>query len=169
MTSLQSMYQNAQAQRQQMIPTGQTHVVSPQNAPQGQAPQQVVPQAVVVDRVDPAKLMDAWQKYMLKIKESNGQLYGSMGAGPRIASDGVTIELRIASQYEVDNIEKNVELCTFLREATGNNHLVIKAVIDPTIAKQREVIYTATQKLDKMIEKNPKIRDFINDLGLSLS
>lgn len=124
--------------------------------------------SVPIEKVDPSVLWDAWQRYMVKIKETNGQLYGSMGVGPQISADGVTVEVRIASQFEVDNIEKNSDLLLFLKQATKNNHLTLKAVIDPKIAKEREVIYTATQKLDKMIAKNPVLHDFMQNLGLTL-
>ncbi|MCQ2202205.1 MAG: hypothetical protein MJZ27_08975 [Bacteroidales bacterium] len=166
MTSIPDMYRQAKESRQQMV---QQYVAPHNPVPQQQAegvPQQVVPQ--VVQRLDTAKLMNAWNAYMTKIKETNGQLYGSMRTQPLVAADGITVELRIASEYERENIEKNEDLVQFLRQATGNSNLLLKAVVDATVVKEKEVVYTSSQKLEKMIEKNPAIKDLIKELSLIL-
>lgn len=163
-TSLSSMLSQARTQRQQisaepktLTPTAESQTVQQD----GQA------SAIsTIERVDPSKLWDAWQKYMIMIKQTNGQLYGSMNVGPQLSSDGITVEVRIASEFERSNIESNKELFAFLRKETGNNHLMVKAVIDADIAKRREVVYTATQKFDKMRASNSYLDTFMKKLGL---
>lgn len=164
MTSIPDMYRQARESRQQMV----QQYAAPQIAVQQQeaGPQQVVPQ--IVQRLDPAKLISAWSAYMVKIKNTNGQLYGSMRTQPQIAADGITVELRIASEYERENFEKNTDLVQFLRKETGNGNLVLRAIVDEAVIKETEVVYTASQKLEKMIEKNPSVGSLIKELGLVL-
>lgn len=166
MTSIPDMYRQAKEMRQQMV---QQYVAPRNNVPQQQvegAQPQVAPR--IVKRLDTEKLISAWNAYMAKIKETNGQLYGSMRTQPLVADDGITVELRIASEYERENVEKNEDLVQFLRQETGNGNLMLKAIVDETVVKEKEVVYTSSQKLEKMIEKNPAIKDLIKELSLVL-
>lgn len=163
------MFSQAQTNRSQMVVEVKKPNVAVQKQDVGvKVPSQQTVQSSVatIERVDPSKLWDAWQKYMYTIKESNGQLYGSMGAGPQLSADGITVEIRIASEYERSNIETNVDLVSYLRKGTENNNLRIRAVVDPKIAKEREVVYTATQKFEKMREANSYLDTFMKNLGL---
>lgn len=166
MTSIPVMYRQAQESRQQMV---QQYSVRQNGAPQQQVDgEQQSGAPRVIQRLEPAKLSAAWNAYMYRIKETNGQLYGSMRTQPQIADDGITVELRIASEYERENVEKNADLVQFLRKQTGNGNLMLKAVVDETVIKEKEVVYTSSQKLEKMVEKNPAVMELIKELGLIL-
>jgi DNA polymerase-3 subunit gamma/tau len=57
-----------------------------------------------------------------------------------------------------------VDILTFLREKLANNRIQLTG--EHTAVDDKKVIYTNREKFDHLVEKNPKLKDLKERLGL---
>ena len=116
--------------------------------------------------VDENQLMTQWQRFAESVIQSDHYLYSQMiSCRPKL--DGSTITIEVVSE-QTDNISHSQELIDFLRQNLHNSSLSIKAIVNANLADGKELVYTPRQKIDKMIEANPKIMELIKAFSLDL-
>ena len=91
-----------------------------------------------------------------------------MAAQPEVVQEEHSVRFRIMSEFERDNIQNTTDLTAFMRSKTGCSSLVIKAIVDTSLITEKEVVYTAQQKFDKMREMYPEVNHFIDKFELYL-
>ena len=114
------------------------------------------------------KLASSW-KELLKYYDSKGEisLYATLSKyEPKVVDENhIEIIYDNKSQYQAINFEKS-EILVRLRKELNNDGLQLKLTISD---KKYQRAYTPSEKLEKMIEKNPSINSLKEKLDLDIN
>ena len=116
--------------------------------------------------VDLNRLRQEWSKFAEQ-KKLAGQdsAYMVLNQEVNLMDDGVTVPLVMTNSLQMDKLnEIRVELIQYLRRELHNAHINVKAELVKE-EKQRK-LYTASEKLNYLIEKNPQVGLLKEKLGL---
>ena len=119
-----------------------------------------------VRRVELGRLRQEWSKFAEQ-KKLAGQdsAYMVLNQEVNVLDDGVTVPLVMTNSLQMDKLnEIRVELIQYLRRELHNSHINVKAELVKE-EKQRK-LYTASEKLNYLIEKNPQVGLLKEKLGL---
>lgn len=116
--------------------------------------------------VELGRLRQEWSKFAEQ-KKLAGQdsAYMVLNQEVNLLDDGVTVPLVMTNSLQMDKLnEIRVELIQYLRRELHNAHINVKAELVKE-EKQRK-LYTASEKLNYLIEKNPQVGLLKEKLGL---
>lgn len=115
---------------------------------------------------DPELLLSKWKTYASKIQLAGKlSLYSALTKHPIQLKDQWVIELLIENKAQEEEVKSElVDLLGFLRKELRNYKIQLATIIntDDTIKKA----YTPQEKFNKMVEKNPQLKDLMDKLDL---
>ncbi|MFP4505428.1 MAG: DNA polymerase III subunit gamma/tau [Cyclobacteriaceae bacterium] len=149
------------------IPKAAPQAEKPVTAPDVTVAEAPPPPADTAARpVDVIKLRQEWAKFAEQ-KKLAGQdgVYMTLNQEVKLLDDGVTIPLKLSNTLQVDKVEEvRIELIQYLRRELHNNRINITAELVKEEKGRR--LYTASEKLAYLMEKNPQVRLLKEKLGL---
>jgi DNA polymerase-3 subunit gamma/tau len=109
------------------------------------------------------QLREAWRQYVetRKIYQAEYQL---LSQGIEIRDHQVIVPLHHPIQETLLNTIKS-EALTFLREKLNNNTILLSGELTE-MDEEKKVLYTNREKFDHLLEKNPKLKELKERLGL---
>jgi len=112
------------------------------------------------------KLRQEWSKFVEQKKRiGQDQVYVVLNQEVNLMDDGSTVPLRLSNSLQLDKLnEIRQELIQYLRKQLHNHKINVTAEIVRE-EKQRK-LYTASEKLDYLMEKHPSVRLLRDKLGL---
>ena len=116
--------------------------------------------------VDLSRLRQEWSKFAEQ-KKLAGQdsAYMVLNQEVNVLDDGVTVPLVMTNSLQMDKLnEIRAELIKYLRRELHNTHINVKA--DLVKEERQRKLYTASEKLNYLIEKNPQVGLLKEKLGL---
>lgn len=116
--------------------------------------------------VDLSRLRQEWSKFAEQ-KKLAGQdsAYMVLNQEVNVLDDGVTVPLVMTNSLQMDKLnEIRAELIQYLRRELHNTHINVKA--DLVKEERQRKLYTASEKLNYLIEKNPQVGLLKEKLGL---
>ncbi|MEK6476220.1 DNA polymerase III subunit gamma/tau [Catalinimonas sp. 4WD22] len=116
--------------------------------------------------VEIARLRQEWAKFAEQKKlAGRDSAYMVLNQEVNLLEDGVTIPLKMTNSLQMDVLnEVRVELIQYLRKELHNSQINVTAELVKD-EKQRK-LYTASEKLNYLMEKNPQVRALKEKLGL---
>lgn len=116
--------------------------------------------------VEIARLRQEWAKFAEQKKlAGRDSAYMVLNQEVNLLNDGVTIPLKMTNTLQMDVLnEVRVELIQYLRKELHNSQINVTAELVKD-EKQRK-LYTASEKLNYLMEKNPQVRALKEKLGL---
>jgi DNA polymerase-3 subunit gamma/tau len=116
--------------------------------------------------VDLPKLRQEWGKFAEQKKLAGfDSAYMVLNQEVNLLEDGVTVPLTMTNSLQMDKLnEIRVELIQYLRRELHNSRINVTAELVKE-EKQRK-LYTASEKLNYLMEKNPQVRMLKEKLGL---
>jgi len=79
--------------------------------------------------------------------------------------DGNEVQIQLHSQLEMSILEKvEPDLVQFLRKTLTNDHVYLTKAVQEQVEKQ--MLYTAKDKYEYMVEQNPALKELKEKLGL---
>ena len=116
--------------------------------------------------VDLTKLRQEWSKFAEQKKLAGyDSAYMVLNQEVKLLEDGVTIPLVMTNSLQMDKLnEIRVELTQYLRKELHNSQINVTAKL---VKEERQrKLYTASEKLNYLIEKNPQVGLLKERLGL---
>jgi hypothetical protein len=103
-------------------------------------------------------LIDAWKKYVVSLEKHNARLFSIVSNLLPQLEEGHIISLKLKSTIqEGELLKEKGNVLLFLRNELKNNTLEIRmSVVDDPVGTPTKA-YTAADKLQVMIEKNPAL------------
>ncbi len=128
------------------------------------------PDAVLADQaITVANLQVAWKKYVEQIKNTNIRLFSILNNQEPAIKDDTTIVLELTSPVQELEIKKSgEELLLYLKEELRNHSLRLETFLQKGTKDTSKKIFTANDKLQAMIEKNPALAELKKNLNLDL-
>lgn len=123
-------------------------------------------QVIPTGEINQDDLLRLWRQYAANIEKSDPYMCSIMSNTPHAV--GAEIHIDVNSQKISDNLTNATDLIEFLRKELNNNTIVICPQIVDNKSNNVVIVYTAKQKLEKMIESNQFIKSFIDDLDLDI-
>lgn len=122
--------------------------------------------AMGVRPVEISRLRQEWAKFAEQKKLSGrDSAYMVLNQEVNLLEDGLTVPLKMSNTLQMDVLnEIRVELIQYLRKQLHNSQLNVTAELVKE-EKQRK-LYTASEKLNYLMEKNPQVRMLKEKLGL---
>ncbi|MDF9800303.1 DNA polymerase-3 subunit gamma/tau [Catalinimonas alkaloidigena] len=116
--------------------------------------------------VELGQLRQEWAKFAEQKKlAGRDSAYMVLNQEVNLQNDGVTIPLKMTNTLQMDVLnEVRVELIQYLRKQLHNSQINVTAELVKD-EKQRK-LYTASEKLNYLMEKNPQVRVLKEKLGL---
>jgi DNA polymerase-3 subunit gamma/tau len=114
-------------------------------------------------------LLTAWEKYAndLKMKGKSNLGIALLSKRPAIAADKTTIEFTINNKALEETIQEDkMNFLGFLRKELNN--YAIQLNLQLTIHEEKPSLYTATDRYNRLVEKNPIIKKFRQTFDLDL-
>ena len=108
--------------------------------------------------MDPDAIIKAWKDYAASLERSNPRIYSTLSNNrPSIKADG-TVMLYLNNEAQHDNFVKNIrsDLIRFIQNSTGIKSLEILTEV-AEVQQNGKKIYTAQDKLDFLMKKNPEL------------
>ncbi len=120
------------------------------------------------DEFTTQELENYWREYLQQIKEAGRKrIYSSLSNKNLSLKDDFTLELELDNDIQVDFFnEEKTEILSFLRKKLNNFSLQFstrKSAVTKTLEP-----YTAQEKYEYMVKKNPMLKDFKEKLDLDL-
>lgn len=114
------------------------------------------------------QLENFWQEYLQQIKEAGGKrVYSSLSNKKLKLKEDFVVELELDNDIQVDFFnEEKTEILLFLRNKLNNFSIKFETV-KSAITKTLEP-YTAQEKYEYMVKKNPLLKEFRDKLDLDL-
>lgn len=114
------------------------------------------------------ELENAWNKYATSIKESNPYFHASFTAHMPVLKEDFLLEWEIENKSLLERFEKEakMDLLEFLRTELNNDHLQVKVLLN--VEKGSKKVYTAQDKFNKMLEKNPNLQKLKQQFDLDI-
>ena len=113
---------------------------------------------VMSDPFTQEDLLDQWNKYAEKIKAEKPRMASSLKHHlPSLKEDQkIEVILSNSAQFQQFNREIKPDLLTFLEDSFKNNQFEVITVLAKADEKQNN-LYTAEEKFDHMLRKNPSL------------
>jgi DNA polymerase-3 subunit gamma/tau len=109
-----------------------------------------------------------WEAYIEKLRGEEEFAIAQIMEDTELLVEGNTLVGMLKSQVQIDMLDRDLRyLERFLYRAIGGKP-DIEYRIDPEAQQNNSQPFTAKEKLDKLIEINPKIKDLKDQLGLDL-
>jgi hypothetical protein len=110
----------------------------------------------------PSALKFAWEEFA-ETRRHQAAEYHLLNREFTLINTEITIPL--SNPIEEPLLQNlRLQLITHLRSRLNNSSIVVTGVLQETTAKK--MIYTGKEKLDRLIEKNPALKDLKEKLGL---
>lgn len=140
-----------------LLNTGATTTAS-HRKPDSNTAQSEEPVVALNQPVTPAALINAWNRYAASIEKENGRLFSILtNQQPQIV-DTKTILYKLKNQLQEEEvISARNSLMLFLKSELKNSNLELKTEIDNDPANQPQKAFTAADKLQIMMQKNPAL------------
>ncbi len=124
------------------------------------------PHAMGMRPVDISRLREEWAKFAEQKKTSGrDSVYMVLNQEINLLEDGVTVPLKMTNSLQMDVLnEVRVELIQYLRKELHNAQINVTATLVKD--EKQKKLYTASEKLNYLIEKNPQVRVLKEKLGL---
>lgn len=122
--------------------------------------------AMGIRPIEVSKLRQEWAKFAEQKKLSGrDSAYMVLNQEVNLMDDGVTVPLKMSNTLQMDVLnEVRVELIQYLRKQMHNAQLNVTAEL---VKEERQrKLYTASEKLNYLMEKNPQVRMLKERLGL---
>ncbi len=121
--------------------------------------------SIEVSEVSQESLVKVWQEYLEQLKKEERSAELSVINQPFEIKGDAEIILKLGSGLQVDILEKfKSHFVNFLRNSLNNPQIKIRVEIVQEETKQR--LYTSQDKFNYMVERNPKLMELRNRLGL---
>jgi DNA polymerase-3 subunit gamma/tau len=109
-----------------------------------------------------------WNEYTASISESSKLLYVTLSKNKPILKENNIIELTIDNKVQEEEIRtRKPEILEYLRKGIKNFNIQLETIIAQTNEKGK-ILYTDTDKFDKMAEKNPDLQKMKDELNLEI-
>jgi hypothetical protein len=140
-------------------PVQVTTPINQVNEPRAEFNQQVTEQGV----------KEAWKAYAVSIEKENPRLFSILNNQIPTLENGVVLKLELRSQMQAAEVlkEKNA-LFLFLKERLKNSNLELSTSIVQEAIGDRQEVFTASDKLRVMMEKNPALAQLKQHFNLDL-
>ena len=119
-------------------------------------------QAAVDQPFTPEQLKAVWDQFAESRKKFQAE-YHLLMQGYELKGTQLTLHLHNAVQELMLN-NMRMELSALLREKLKNNSITLVGVI--VEQEERKVIYTAREKFDYLVQRNPMLKELKDRLGL---
>lgn len=109
-------------------------------------------------RVDPERILKAWNDYAISIEKSLPRIYSTLiNNRPEVKADG-TVMVRLNSEAQRDHFVKIIrtKLVEFMKETTQMEWVEIVTEV-AEVEQNGKKIYTDQDKLDFLMKKNPEL------------
>jgi DNA polymerase-3 subunit gamma/tau len=114
------------------------------------------------------QLVGVWDLYADSIKTDKPRLYHILKAAQPQKKDATNIAFDLKNSMQKDLVEKfQAEILDFIGSRLKNNNIVIDLVIIEE-SEQKKTLYTDTDKLRYLTEKNPNLSKLKQQFGLDL-
>ncbi len=121
--------------------------------------------SIEVSEVSQESLVKVWKEYLEQLKKEERSAELSVMNQPFEIKGDAEIILKLGSGLQVDILEKfKSHFVNFLRNSLNNPQIKIQVEIVQEETKQR--LYTSQDKFNYMVERNPKLMELRNRLGL---
>ncbi|MFM6954892.1 MAG: DNA polymerase III subunit gamma/tau [Sphingobacteriaceae bacterium] len=113
-------------------------------------------------------LLNRWRTYSEKVKKDGKiNLFTLLNSASPCLSEGNLIEFTLENKIQEELLlHERVDLLNFLRTDLNNFQLELKTVIAEQTESKR--LYTANEKYEYMVEKNPAVEEFRRTFNLDL-
>ncbi len=110
----------------------------------------------------------AWNEYTTSISDTSKLLYVTLTKNKPVLKDNNTIELEIDNRVQEEEIKaRKSEIMDYLRKSAKNYSIQLETVIVQSQEKSG-MVYTDTDKYNKMVEKNPELQKMKDELNLEI-
>ncbi len=117
------------------------------------------------DEFTPEKFMSVWESYAGKVKNDKN-LFSTL-TKHKLEINGNIITLPVDNKVQADLIkEKKADLLGFFREKLNNYQIQLETKVTEAATSNKP--YTAHDKYDKMVEKNPALKNLKDQLSLEI-
>lgn len=126
--------------------------------------------SVILEELPPIdKVREFWDEYVKGLRDDSKDFAtAQIMEDVKLVIDGNKLIAMTQSNMQIDMLQKDRrQLERFLYKSLGGRPDLIYQV-DPASQKENKKPFTAKERLDKLIENNPKIKDLKDQLGLDL-
>ncbi|WP_026475622.1 hypothetical protein [Alkaliflexus imshenetskii] len=128
------------------------------NKPDTNTAQSEEPVVALNQPVTPGALINVWNRYAASIEKENGRLFSILTNQQPQLVDTKTILYKLKNQLQEEEvISARNSLMLFLKTELKNSSLELKTEIDNDTANQPQKAFTAADKLQVMMQKNPAL------------
>ena len=114
-------------------------------------------------------LRSAWKSYATSIEKENGRLFSILTNQQPDLVDAKTVLFKLKNQLQEEEvIASRNSLMLFLKSELKNSSLELKTEIDNDPANQPQKAFTAADKLQLMMQKNPALALLKQQFNLDL-
>jgi DNA polymerase-3 subunit gamma/tau len=108
-----------------------------------------------------------WKEYLSSIEKTNIRLYSLLSDKSPIVKDSNVVEIGILQTQETVVENEREKVVDFLRTKLKNGTISLKIEIVKQETGPKKA-FTATEKYQQMVEKNPALSEMRKKLGLDL-
>lgn len=114
-------------------------------------------------------LLQSWKAYATSIEKSNPRLFSILNNHLPTLENGITVKLELRNPIQEGEVlkEKNA-LFTFLKNQLKNTTLELETFINTQETDTSSEVFTASDKLKVMMEKNPVLAKLKQQFNLDL-
>jgi DNA polymerase-3 subunit gamma/tau len=122
---------------------------------------------IVSDYFTDDELVAAWNEYAKKIKTDRPRMFNAMKGHSPVRKDDQTIEIVFDNVIQQDEFNENIrqDLLIYLKEKL-NNELISLTSIVKVEAEKKARLYTAEEKFNFLVKKNPDLGKLKQDFNL---
>ncbi len=115
-------------------------------------------------------LKSSWRRYTKSIEKLNPRLYSILNNCTPELTENKDIVVKVQSTFQEEELIKNRgDLTNFLREQIENYSIQIEVIVEKNDAKVSVKAFTAADKLNAMIQKNPALQTLKEKFNLDIS
>lgn len=119
--------------------------------------------------VNPQELKKAWLEYAEQIKSENMRLFSILTAHQAELFNSTIIRIQLSGQIQMDELANaKAELMLFLKKRLKNSKLTLEISIRPEDLAVEKKAFTAAEKFEAMIQKNPALAVLKQKFNLDL-
>lgn len=127
------------------------------------------PEVVLNQPVTQHALLQSWKAYAASIEQNNPRLFSILNNHLPVLENGITVKLELRNPIQEEEVlkEKNA-LFTYLKNQLKNTNLELRTVIIAGETDTSNEVFTASDKLRVMMEKNPVLAKLKQQFNLDL-
>lgn len=119
--------------------------------------------------VNPQELTKAWLEYAEQIKSENMRLFSILTAHQAELFNSTIIRIQLSGQIQIDELANaKAELMLFLKKRLKNSMLTLEISIRPEEQAVVKKAFTAAEKFEAMMQKNPALAVLKQKFNLDL-